>query len=140
MRTHRIALALWAISVVLISAPASSQSFPAGGEEDLMVFKFSDLVAANSRTKLPYLEFMRVESMNGYIYDLAAGAIDEQSPHGEDEIYYVVAGRSEFTAGDKTVPVEPGDILYVRKNITHVFHNISEDLKLLVVFAPPDTD
>lgn len=103
-------------------------------------FNIEELSAENAKTDLPYLEFMRVESMNAYIYELPAGAIDEQEPHDQDEIYYVVKGKSDFTVNDETVAIKPGDILYVQKFATHTFNNITEDLSLLVVFAPPDSD
>jgi mannose-6-phosphate isomerase-like protein (cupin superfamily) len=99
-----------------------------------------ELSAENAKTELPYLEFMRLESMSGYIYELAAGAVDEQEPHDQDEIYYVVKGKSDFTVNDETVAIKPGDILYVKKFATHLFSNITEDLSLLVIFAPPDTE
>ncbi|MGI9262035.1 MAG: cupin domain-containing protein [Woeseiaceae bacterium] len=140
MKTERKIIRLIALFLMLAPATSWAQTYPVTGDADLMVFKFPELVSANAETDLPYLEFMRVESMNAYIYELSAGEIDEQEPHPEDEIYYVVEGRSNFTAGEETVAVEPGDILYVRKNVTHVFSNITEDLKLLVVFAPPDID
>lgn len=103
-------------------------------------FNIDALAHQNAETELPYLEFLRVESMSAYIYELRAGAEDEQSPHDQDEIYYVVAGNADFTAGDETTTVKPGDILFVRKFAKHHFSNIRTDLRLLVVFAPPDTE
>lgn len=111
-------------------------------EEDaaLLQFNIEDLSAQRAKTDLPYLEFLRLESMSGYIYELAAGTVDEQEPHDQDEIYYVVKGKSDFTVNDETVAIKPGDILYVKKFATHLFSNITEDLSLLVIFAPPDTE
>jgi hypothetical protein len=34
----------------------------------------------------PYREFIRRESLSVGLYVLAAGAVDRQQPHGEDEI------------------------------------------------------
>ena len=118
-------------------------SFAAMSEQDekaMLVFNMDELSAENAKTELPYLEFMRLESMSGYIYELAAGTVDEQEPHDQDEIYYVVKGKSDFTVNDETVAIKPGDILYVKKFATHLFSNITEDLSLLVIFAPPDTE
>ena len=106
----------------------------------LLKFNFGELAEQNAKTELPYLEFMRVESMSGYIYELEAGATDEQEPHDQDEIYYVVKGRALLTVDDESVPVAPGDILFVKKFAQHIFSEITEDLQLLVVFAPPDTE
>jgi len=110
------------------------------GAGEMKIFNFDKLVRQNGETDLPYLEFLRVESMSAYIYELSAGADDEQEPHDQDEIYYVVAGEADFTAGIETKAISAGDILYVKKYAVHFFSNIRSDLKLLVVFAPPDSE
>jgi mannose-6-phosphate isomerase-like protein (cupin superfamily) len=85
-----------------------------------------------------YLEFAREESMSVGLYVLAAGAVDAQSPHAEDEVYVVLAGRSRFTAGDETRDAGPGDVIFVPAEVPHRFHDIDEELRLAVVFAPPE--
>ena len=72
------------------------------------------------------------------LYVLAAGAVDGQSPHTEDEAYIVLAGRARFTAGDRTQDVAPGDTIVVRAGLPHLFHDITDELRLIVVFAPPE--
>lgn len=69
------------------------------------------------------------------IYRLAAGAEDGQSPHGEDEVYYVVEGSASFTVDGETTPIAAGDVLFVAAHADHNFHDITEDLELLVFFA-----
>ena len=85
-----------------------------------------------------YHEFLRTSSMSLGVYVLAAGAVDGQSPHGEDEIYYVVEGRGRFRNGPSEASVGPGDVLFVPAHQPHRFHSILEELVLLVVFAPPE--
>jgi mannose-6-phosphate isomerase-like protein (cupin superfamily) len=85
-----------------------------------------------------YLEFLRVASLSAGVYVLPAGATDGQSPHGEDEVYYVVQGRGRFRQGDADRPVAPGDVLFVPAREAHHFHTIEEELVLLVLFAPPE--
>jgi mannose-6-phosphate isomerase-like protein (cupin superfamily) len=85
-----------------------------------------------------YLEFLRVPAMSVGVYVLPAGGVDGQSPHNEDEIYYVVRGRGGFSHGSADVAVGPGDILFVPAREVHRFHSISEELVLLVVFAPEE--
>ena len=70
------------------------------------------------------------------IYRLRAGEPDEQKPHAEDEIYYVLRGRACVRVGSEDRPVRRGTVLYVAANIDHCFHAIEEDLTLLVFFAP----
>ena len=46
-----------------------------------------------------YRGFLRVESMSAGLYVLEAGAADPQSPHAQDEVYYVVSGRARVHVG-----------------------------------------
>ena len=97
------------------------------------------LLNEQARGGRPYLEFLRSASMSVGLYVLDAGAVDRQSPHREDEVYVVLAGRSRFTAGDDSRDVAPGDTIYVSAGMPHRFHDITEQLRLIVVFAPPET-
>jgi mannose-6-phosphate isomerase-like protein (cupin superfamily) len=85
-----------------------------------------------------YREFLRVPSMSAGLYVLEAGAADPQSPHAQDEVYYVVSGRGRFTSGGDERAVEAGDVLFVPAQEEHRFHSIEERLSLLVVFAPAE--
>ena len=86
-----------------------------------------------------YREFLRVESMSAGLYVLEAGAADPQSPHAQDEVYYVVSGRGRVTSGGAERAVEAGDVLFVPAHEEHRFHSIEERLSLLVLFAPAET-
>ena len=46
-----------------------------------------------------YLEFLRVPDLSAGLYVLEAGAVDAQTPHGEDEVYLLLHGRCRFRAG-----------------------------------------
>ena len=52
----------------------------------------------------------------------------------------MLSGRSRFTAGDAQRAVEPGDVIYVATGVNHGFHDTTEQLQLIVVFVPPETD
>lgn len=86
-----------------------------------------------------YHEFLRVPAMSVGFYRLAAGGVDPQSPHAEDEVYVVVGGRARVTVGDAERQVGPGDTIFVPATVPHRFHDIAEDLELIVCFAPPET-
>jgi mannose-6-phosphate isomerase-like protein (cupin superfamily) len=86
----------------------------------------------------PYLEIIRSRSLSSGLYVLPVGAVDAQEPHAEDEVYVVVAGGSLFTAGQETREVRAGDILFVAAGLPHRFHDISEELRIVVIFAPPE--
>jgi mannose-6-phosphate isomerase-like protein (cupin superfamily) len=100
----------------------------------------ADLLADQSAAGRPYLEFLRSNDLSVGLYVLKVGDVDRQQPHGEDEIYVVMSGRSRFTAGEDTRDVQPGDVIYVARQVPHRFHEITDDLHLIVVFAPPETD
>lgn len=97
------------------------------------------LVAERARAGRPYLEFLRSDSMSIGLYVLEVGATDGQSPHREDEVYVVLSGRSQFTAGDEVRDVASGDVIFVPAGVPHRFHDIAQTLQLIVVFAPPET-
>jgi mannose-6-phosphate isomerase-like protein (cupin superfamily) len=70
-------------------------------------------------------------------YSIHRGGLDDQVPHAEDEVYVVLSGSARFTSGNDTVSVGPGTTLFVPANEDHRFHDITDDLAVLVVFAPP---
>jgi mannose-6-phosphate isomerase-like protein (cupin superfamily) len=99
---------------------------------------------ADVRTKLQssdrlYAEFLRVPDLSVGLYRLAAGSTDPQSPHDEDEVYYVISGRAQIQIGEHTHSANAGDVIYVKKQVEHRFFDIEEDLELLVFFAPAET-
>jgi mannose-6-phosphate isomerase-like protein (cupin superfamily) len=72
------------------------------------------------------------------VYLLPAGGTDDQTPHLEDEVYYAVRGRATLRVADQDHPVQPGTFLYVPAKVVHFFHNITEELVLVVFWAPPE--
>jgi mannose-6-phosphate isomerase-like protein (cupin superfamily) len=99
----------------------------------------ADLLAEQSAGPKAYLEFLRSDSLSVGLYVLRVGDTDSQQPHKEDEIYVVMSGRARFTAGDETRDITAGDTIFVAAGVPHHFHDIAQDLRLLVVFAPPET-
>ena len=83
-----------------------------------------------------HLEILRRDDLSVGIYVLPRAADDTQSPHSEDELYYVISGRGRFKAGEADRGVSTGDTLFVAAQLPHRFHSIEEELVLLVVFAP----
>ena len=68
---------------------------------------------------------------------LKAGETDLQSPHTEDEIYYIVSGAGTIEIDGEDREVSAGAVIYVEEHVPHRFHTITEDLSIIVVFAPP---
>jgi quercetin dioxygenase-like cupin family protein len=85
-----------------------------------------------------YLEFLHIPALSMGLYVLPAGGTDPQSPHTEDEVYYVVSGEAVISVGDEEREVRPGSIIYVAANVPHRFHMIRSELRVLVFFAPAE--
>ena len=86
-----------------------------------------------------YLEFLRIPAMSAGVYVLAAGAADPQKPHHEDELYYVLRGQARMRSGDDDQAVREGSIIFVAANLEHRFYDITEELVVLVFFAPAES-
>jgi len=100
--------------------------------------EFSELHARARKAPDGYVnDAVRSDLLNVGVYVLAPGAVDDQTPHREDEVYYAVSGRAQFTVDGDEHEVGPGTLLFVRAGADHRFHDIQEELSLLVFWAPP---
>jgi quercetin dioxygenase-like cupin family protein len=104
----------------------------------MQAFELSEVLKEHAAAGKLYLEFLRVPDLSLGIYVLPAGAIDPQTPHTEDEIYYVVSGWGRIEVAGEDRAIEAGSIIYVPKNTPHNFHSIEKELRLLVFFAPAE--
>jgi mannose-6-phosphate isomerase-like protein (cupin superfamily) len=86
-----------------------------------------------------YFEFLRVSAMSAGLYTLTTGATDPQSPHKEDELYYVVRGHARMKAGNEDHAVTSGAVIFVAAGVEHRFYDIEEELTVLVFFAPAES-
>jgi mannose-6-phosphate isomerase-like protein (cupin superfamily) len=65
----------------------------------------------------------------------------QQTPHAQDEIYFVVRGRGVLLHDGKREPFESGDLLFVAAGIEHQIEDISENFAMWRVFyGPPGGD
>ena len=83
-----------------------------------------------------WVEHLRVPHLSVGTYCIPAGGVDTQSPHTEDEIYVVTAGRATIKTPTGTAEVAPGAVIFVPAGEEHRFEDVTEDLALLVVFGP----
>lgn len=83
-----------------------------------------------------WVEHLRVPDLSVGTYCIPAGGVDGQKPHTEDEVYVVTAGRARLVTPDGTAAVGPGTVIFVPAGEEHRFDEVTEDLALLVVFAP----
>jgi mannose-6-phosphate isomerase-like protein (cupin superfamily) len=99
------------------------------------VFDVHELKQEGADKPVSYQEFLRVPTMSCGLYRLEKGSKDMQTPHDEDELYYVIEGKAQLQIGDEIKDVGPGSLMYVRATEAHSFFEIQEDMVLLVLFA-----
>jgi mannose-6-phosphate isomerase-like protein (cupin superfamily) len=85
-----------------------------------------------------WVEQLRVPDLSVGTYSIPAGGADGQTPHTEDEIYVVTAGRATIESGGERAAVGAGSVIFVPALEVHRFTDITEDLALVVVFAPAE--
>ncbi|EST37501.1 hypothetical protein N566_12710 [Streptomycetaceae bacterium MP113-05] len=104
----------------------------------MKAFRLEELEAERAANEGAYLQFLRERRMSVGLYALDRGATDPQQPHTQDEVYFVVSGRAALTVGEETTSVARGSVVYVPAGVTHRFHHVSEDLRVMVVLSPPE--
>jgi mannose-6-phosphate isomerase-like protein (cupin superfamily) len=85
-----------------------------------------------------YQEFLLRTSMSAGIYTLPTGSQDPQEPHKEDELYYVLSGSGVIEVGEEKEAVSPGSAVFIPAYTHHRFSAVKEELKVLVIFSPPE--
>lgn len=124
-------------------AAAGRGSEPAAGNPatgTARAFDLPRLVAEQARTGEAWREFLRVPSLSMGVYSLKKGAEDQQTPHKQDEAYYVSAGRAVLEVDGTAFPVAAGSVVFVPALARHRFRDITEDLTTLVLFAPAESE
>ena len=74
-------------------------------------------------------------SMSVEIY--APVGTDPQTPHEQDELYIVHAGRAVFALGGERHAVVPGTVFFVPAGVEHRFVEFTPDFSAWVVFWGP---
>jgi mannose-6-phosphate isomerase-like protein (cupin superfamily) len=110
------------------------------GGQKVRVFDTQSIERQRQQSSKAYLEFLRVPSMSAGFYVLAAGTGDQQSPHKEDELYYVVRGKGRMRVDSEDFGVGPGSLIFVAAQVEHRFYDIEQELTVLVFFAPAETE
>ena len=93
---------------------------------------------ADLGTAAVYLEFLRVPALSLGLYRHKAGTSVPQQPHTEDEVYFVISGRGMIAIGGTDHAVTSGSVAFVPAGSAHHFHTVTEELQVLVLFAPAE--
>jgi len=62
----------------------------------MQAFELTQLISQQADSNKPYLEFLKVPDLSMGLYILLANGTDPQSPHTEDEVYYVASGWAKM--------------------------------------------
>ena len=134
-----LTLALLAFTPGETSAPPASDDSasnpPIPAPPVFQTFTIEELKTQRAASGQVWLEFLTEPTLRMGLYHLEAGATDGQSPHGQDEVYYIVNGSAVINVEGVDRMVGAGDAIFVRANAAHHFHTITETLDVLVVFA-----
>jgi mannose-6-phosphate isomerase-like protein (cupin superfamily) len=103
-----------------------------------LAFDLDELRQKYAGAESPYNEFLRRRGMSVGLYVLPVGGEDRQTPHMADEVYVVLQGRGRLRVVDEEVEVTAGSVISVDHGEEHRFVDVTEDLHVLVIFAPPD--
>ncbi|MFE0463514.1 cupin domain-containing protein [Kitasatospora sp. NPDC058965] len=105
----------------------------------MKVFRLDRLDAERAAQDGAYLRFLKERTMSAGLYALSPGETDTQGAHQQDELYQVISGRASLTVGEETCTVGRGSVVFVPAGTPHRFHHITEELRVLVVFSPPES-
>jgi len=84
-----------------------------------------------------YIDFLASDKLSVGLAVWPKAKPDRQQPHREDEVYYVISGRAKIRVAGEDRDVKPGSLVFVATGVDHRFHDIEEDLRVLVFWAPP---
>ena len=102
------------------------------------VLHVGEQLAALSREGHDFAEVFRSPSgsLSLTIARWPAGSVDDQKPHTEDEVYYVLTGRAALIVEGSRTDVGRGSVAFVAARDDHRFMDITEDLEVLVFWSP----
>jgi quercetin dioxygenase-like cupin family protein len=98
-------------------------------------FELAELLNAHARAGELSHRFINIPSLRLSIYKLPAGGADPQTPHEDDEVYYIISGRAKFQIDGELRLAQAGSIIFAATNVPHKFVEIEEDLTILVFYS-----
>ena len=83
----------------------------------------------------PFATVMTGGTMSVEVF--APQGVDLQTPHTQDELYFVQRGTGEIVINGQRFDAAAGDAFFVAAHVEHRFENFSEDFVTWVVFYGP---
>jgi mannose-6-phosphate isomerase-like protein (cupin superfamily) len=84
-----------------------------------------------------YRQFLTVPALSVGLFAVDAGHRDTQQPHEQDEVYVVLSGAAVLDVAGVRTSISTGSVAYVPAGAPHRFEDITDDLRVVVVFSPP---
>ena len=102
------------------------------------VLELATAMAGLARERHDFAEVFRSPdgSLSLTVARWPAGSSDDQTPHTEDEVYHVTAGRAVLVVAGERRPVAAGSVAFVAAGVELPFAEIEEDLETLVYWSP----
>lgn len=102
----------------------------------LTVAEAAAALPAQTEDQLRFVTLLQRGSLSVELY--APQGEDRQTPHAQDELYVIIAGRGEFLNGAERHPFQAGDVLFVPAGMEHRFLSFSDDFQTWVIFFGPE--
>ncbi|HQS31629.1 MAG: cupin [Polaromonas sp. 39-63-203] len=83
----------------------------------------------------PFAAVMAHGTMSVEVF--APQGVDLQTPHSQDELYFVQAGTGQIVISGQRFDAAAGDAFFVAAQVEHRFENFSNDFVTWVVFYGP---
>jgi len=124
----------------LVAGPAERLSAVPhlGDDAQPLVSDLTALLAAHYGAT--YREVLRAPALSLGLFAVGPGHDDTQTPHQQDEVYVVLGGAAVLDIDGKRSAVAAGSVAYVPALVPHRFVEITDDLRVIVVFSPPLTN
>ena len=86
-----------------------------------------------------FYTFINRDSLSAGVLVLQPGEEDTQTPHDNDEIYYIISGDGFLKINDKDYAVSKNKIYIDSKNTPHFFFGNKIELKVFYFFGGSDS-
>ena len=102
-------------------------------------FDLSSYLKKIEKSSSYFHTFINRNSLAVGLLVLQSGEEDTQTPHSNDEVYYIISGDGFLRIKNKDYAVSQDKLFFVGKDVEHYFHRNSKELKVLYFFGGPDS-
>ena len=129
------------LATAIVVGGRGSTSAKTGAKEysgDWSTHELAEVFAAQRKSGTPWQQILDEPTLAVGLYALPQGGKDRQTAHRRDEVYHVISGtamlRVDGPEGGE-YKVSPGSVIFVKAGVDHRFHDIEEELRVLVFFS-----